>query len=403
MKLVAPAFPNENSFYCRFFAEVGSYLDEDQRRLHEVDFRHDSTADSYGKCPFADSRRGYVMNKAALRQIASQWDNIVAGVHFFAALAGRMLDDELALERAWRITMMTMFAPLYLVKRRIAPVADGSLPVALAGVFKIMLDVPTTIDLMVLTAARPHDTNWNWRDIRDFADKNLILLNGEYACAGSPALMDEVLRPLFGEPEAERDSSSPLFRSYLPDRREFLVFVHYMSCQYLAAFVYQLTTARAMELAFTELMQSGAFIPHTEVEESRPSAYERRRRIALRALIQANESGEIFAPFGRLAKHGERGSSSADPYSAVLDFLETSRSFLESVADATAPEVSHLHRRYQAEFRGWLELHQPRIEAAIGATRLFSAGPFFGPSPLLPCALLANIIESQQCTAGFHG
>jgi hypothetical protein len=39
MRTVAPPFPNEDAFYCRFFTEVGSYLDAANRRLHEVDFR----------------------------------------------------------------------------------------------------------------------------------------------------------------------------------------------------------------------------------------------------------------------------------------------------------------------------------------------------------------------------
>ena len=392
---IAPPFPNENAFYCRFFLDLGSYLDEDNRRLHEVDFRFESDAQAYGRCPFKDSRHGYMMNKAALRQIAAHWENVLSALRFFAAVTGKKSEDESLLERAWRVTMSTMFAPMYLFKRRENPFLNGQLPVAVAGLFKIMLDVPTTIDLMLITSSQETTSECGFTEIREFADSNGILLNGEFACAGSPGLIDEVLSILFDDVLSEW-SSNVQFESYFPKQKEFLLFTYYMSCQYIISLVYQLSTAFTMEFAFSDLASSGLYTPVALPNADRLPAYERRRRISLWAMMRCSDLEAVFKRLVRLVENEQRWHVLPEKRVILLEFLADTLSFCALAFRSNAGDILNAHQNYEVKFQNCVRLLQEEIERTIGTPGVFPGQPVLGPSKQLPATLLSHIIRESQ-------
>ena len=114
--LVAPSFPNEGAFFCRFFAHVGHMKDEDGRYLHEVDYRYEDNVE-FENCPYSGSRNNLLMNKTALSQMLSSWKDILGGIEFFREMYLHQNPGiELNLLRnVWKISLLPMFLPLYIV------------------------------------------------------------------------------------------------------------------------------------------------------------------------------------------------------------------------------------------------------------------------------------------------
>ncbi len=383
IKLFAPPYPNEDAFFCRFFTEVSSLRDEAGRPLHEVDFREGG--DAYASCPFHDSRHGYLMNRAALSQIAGEWSEIVAGVNFYASLFCGPTD----FSRAWRISLASMFAPLYLLHRSTQRFADGALPTCISGVFKIMLDVPTTMDLMLMTEADglAHSMEKSLpQQIQDYADSKLVLLNGDYACAGSPGLIKTIVSSLFQPPEA-LVAQYGRFADCISNREEFLTFCFLMSQQYVVGLIYLQSTWLAMERAFSQL---GGPAP---TFSERLSAYERRRRIALQSLVDSN--AETLGRFAQLVRESHLWGVTC-PLREADSALETSRLFLESTVNCDAELITGAYEHYREAIEGSLLRIQTTIAETIGSNSMFPASVHFGDPLLHPAHQLKARVSSTS-------
>lgn len=352
LQTIAPAFPNDDSFYCRFFSEVSSIKDKAGRYLHEVDFREIEGEEAFKKCPFHDSRKGYLINNSALRQMASEWSEIIEGVEFFSSLFNGQHRD---LKNAWRITLTTMFAPLYLLHKGDNPIANGELDTAMAGVFKIMLDVPTTIDLMLMSDGIP--SNVSHQDILDFADHALILLNGDYACAGSPKLIDDVNKRLYSDLSGEFNKQSK-WDTQFPDQNEFLKFCYLMSTQYVCSQIYQITTAILME---TIAQKIGHF---EEESNEKMSAYERRRRYALQAVKQGDKAEVVFDNFVSLINESFGWNVDVQKSAAPTNVMNASLKILNS-SNIQSPE--DLLNSYQ-EYQNFVQIELQKLQTVIAET-----------------------------------
>lgn len=388
MERFAPPYPNDDAFFCRFFTEVSSLRDAAGRPLHEVDFREQG--DAYVRCPFHDSRRGYLMNRAALTQITGEWSEILSGIRFYSSLFHGAPD----FARAWRISLSTMFAPLYLVHRAKAPYADGALPTPISGVFKIMLDVPTTMDLMVIDRRADgilHEIGSHLpAEIQRYADSTSILLNGEYACAGAPGLIENTLGILFAD-IPPGDSRSGVFAEAFAEEEEFLAFCYLMSTQYVAGLLYLFSTMLAMERAFSQL---GA--AHGAPDGERLSAYERRRRIALEALTTSPPArSALLRRFASLvADEGCWRGSSADRL-GLESLLDDSALFIGRLEGASPSAIVSAHQAYQQTVEQTLRLLQRKIADCIGATQMFSPAIRFGNPALNPVEILRRMLGDR--------
>jgi hypothetical protein len=378
--------------------EIGAYLDEDNRRLHEVDFREEQEREVYTRCPFRDSRHGLLMNKSALNQIGSNWGSIMAGVGYFSALFPPTLEGEDDLARAWRISLATMFAPLYLLKRPLNPFPNGKLPAPVAGVFKIMLDVSTTIDLMVMSEGSNHPVRLSRQrtaqEVRDYAEKHLLLLNGRYVCAGPDSLIHQVTHLLFC-PIDELTPMRGAFDSFILDRTEFMAFAYLMSVQYIVGVTYQLVTMALMERAFRELNRYGLYVPQPSNEgQVFPSAYERRRRIALDCVLDETARTNVLIQVHALASSPHNWGMAKLP-GMSRPFLDNSISVLKDSEFMSAPEINELHKNFKRTAVSEIHKCQRSISTVVPDPELFPPNPFGTLDLQMPDVILNNLLSSN--------
>lgn len=403
MEFLAPSFPNDDSFFCRFFLNVGAYKDAADRHLHEVDFRAEEQPEAFKACPFHDSRKGYLMNFSALKQIMSEWPDIKAGMGFFSKMhpVDRAAQTDVA--RAWRITLATMFAPMYLTHRQQAPYAHGTLPTNVSGLFKIMLDVPTTIDLMMLGDARTSSALCGAEAmvaIRDFADTQKILLNTDYACAGSPKLMDDINVAMFAVDGGDQDGHEA-WRRIFPDTDHFQSFAYLMTVQYAISQMYQIATALSMEDAFKKAAAKNIDISFTRGEnEERLSAYERRRRYMLAAVSAPGAGLKALETYSALAADGKAWGSAVKTPPALKKCFDLSGALLASLQGRDEVEILQDYEEYSQSIEAEIKGLQKTISDFIGAPDLFPATlTFVKEADKAPHRILRDVLRHSPAAS----
>lgn len=375
MKFFAPSFPNDDSFFCRFFIEVGGYKDAAGRHFHEVDFRAEEQPDSFKVCPFHDSRKGYLMNFSALKQIMSEWQEIKQGLAFFSALYPADRPEDTDMGRAWRITLATMFAPVYLMHRQDASYTNGTLPTKVSGLFKIMLDVPTTIDLILLGGSQAGLTgNDAMVAIRNFADTQKILLNTDYACAGSPKLMDDINSAMFVIGNNEK-AGHEAWESLFPNKGNLQLFVYLMTVQYAISQMYQISTAVSMEAAFKKAAENNISIPYTKEEnEQKLSAYERRRRYMLETVSAPDAGTTAVETYFNLVKDSTAWGIDVKTPDALGCCFDLSQAFFSSIQSRSEAEILQNYEEYSQLIALEIQGLQKIISDSMCAPDLFSSG-----------------------------
>jgi hypothetical protein len=341
---------------------VSSIQDKAGRYLHEVDFREVEGEEAFKKCPFHDSRKGYLINNSALKQMASEWNDILEGVEYFSSLYNNQQRD---LENAWRVTLTTMFAPLYLLHKGDNPIANGELDTAMSGVFKIMLDVPTTIDLMLMSD--DVSPTANHQNIRDFANRTSILLNGDYACAGSPKLIDDVNKRLYLDISKEFNEKSK-WKTQFPNAEEFLQFSYLMSAQYVSSQMYQVTTAILMEAVADKI----GYVH--DAETGKMSSYERRRQYALQAVQQEKGAEGIFNHFVDLVNSPSDWNIDISKTATPPVVMEASLNILKNANNFSPEDLLSAYGEYQDLVQVQLQELQGDIANSIQSSTLFEEG-----------------------------
>lgn len=397
--MIDPLFANDDAFFCRFFTEIGAHRDTSGRPLHEVDFRLEEHEDAFSVCPFSDSRKGYLINKNALAQITSEWHEVVEGVRYFKRLfdGPERIQDELA--RSWTVSLAAMFAPLYLFNRQSNTIKNGQLPTKMAGVFKIMLDVPTTIDLMLMEragAGRHADgPAYSVSAIRTFADERLILVNGDYACAGSPKLIDNILN-IITEPSDPIVDDSHDFSQLMGDSGYFMPFCHLMSVQYVTGLIYIITTTiTAQHLRYLIGATSRInFKSPTPDQAARPAAYDRRSHIAMEIMGRSDHRRAALTLLVNIVKDGSLWRSNNNIASMIEDFLDDSLALAASIHLQDKHMAFKLYNDYQKNTSEFIRTLQNMIEATIGAQNMFPPLPLFGNPSRHPVMTLVNHFET---------
>lgn len=359
MKPHAPALPNDDAFFNRFFAEVGSYRDTVGRPLHEVDFRAEESPQAFKACPFHDSRAGTLINNQALRQIMQDWREVERGLSFFAqseALSVRGAQDLL---NAWRVSLATIFAPLYLVHRKEQALASGEIPTVVSGLFKIMLDVPTTLDLMFFAMPQKMQSLQGKdaaRSIYAYANESSILVNGAYSCAGAPNLIDAIAMRLV----CATGETSEAWRALFPDWGHFSRFSALMTAQYAVSLIYQAALAVSME----------DLCAHAGVQHASPqmplAAYERRRRIVLSHWKDAAHWTPTLSCIQHAVCEGL-----LDMQARIEPVFTATQRYLHAARGAGLAEVSFLHEEYHALVEDCIQALQNDIHRHLQTESLF--------------------------------
>jgi hypothetical protein len=391
---VAPPVPNEAAFYLRFFAEVASIRDQAGRPLHEVDFRAEIAADGVRRCPYPGSRHGRKMNWEALRVIAAEWSGIVEVMQLLRQGVSVEEKERGAGEVVWTRALLPMFLPVYMFLKGKGRGA-AEVTTAVSGLFKVMLDVPTTLDLMLASQWAGADATAYTPDaIAGYAERTGILNNEEWTCAGPPGLIREVLEPVCAEDETAL-GPPPSHRLEF-DLEEFGEFALTMTRQYALSQAFQVATAFAMEEAFAQVDD------WERLGTRRPAAlpaYERRRRILLGLCRDASSCRAVIRGFLHLSSGV--GSS---PFDGPAEACATELLRLTRMGGASPKEILEAQRRAERSMRSAVEALQQECHTALGGDAsnpkadlsLFDSEDF--PSRILRRRLEENLGETQRAT-----
>ena len=370
----APPIPNELAFFLRFFLEVGSLRDSAGRALHEVDFRNELSSSDERRCPYPGSRQGQRINQVALNGIVKDWVSIKTLMRTLVERTpalGQLTDARV---QAWARSLVPMFLPTY-----VAYASRAVLDTTTSGLFKIMLDVPTTIDLMLAADCVTGRTASDCAaaaasEVARFAEGTGILNNGEWACAGPEKLIVEILDLLTASPERpQSDSKLPLC---LESDAFFETYFLYLIQQYAVSQAFQICTAYGMENAFKSFRSTSP----VESSASRPSAYATRRQLMLNLLVDEATTRRIVENFFDIASQLGRLITERAP-TASLDAI--SRAAFEMVEASRVPVATVFDRQlamqaalldYVAEVRRLASSRWP----ALSAVRPIDASLFTG-------------------------
>lgn len=312
----APDFPNWRAFYARFFRELGHCRDTDGRPLADSHFR-DAYPAEHRTCSYGGSRKGLLINRTALEQMSRQWLEFLGGLAHIRALVverERLASDRgLSVFQIWRVASAVMFLPAYLLRTGAA--SDGSIPTVVSTLFRASLDIVTTLELWMLREGAAPDALDGPADpvmLVRFAESERFLVNGRFACAGSPRQIEETFRLLVQGGARRAASEFPLPSA---QSGSMLEFARLMGRQYLVGLLYLFRMQHSMEGLFHLLLPLTGDRYRRPWDEGDVSAYERRRRFVQRLIDGVDGLDRVF---GSLARLIERLGPWTDPNTAGL-------------------------------------------------------------------------------------
>jgi hypothetical protein len=160
-------------------------------------------------CKYAGSRHLHPlpMNISALRQMTENWAEVLAGVRFLRASYLRCFGlTELNHGHAWRLSRMGTALPAYLLCRPQARIADGSIPLSVALVYKVLAGVFQALQhryLFAVAMGQPLQGEPIPADVLAHAEQNEMLLGKTGVCAGPNARILELLEQLLSNAAPE--------------------------------------------------------------------------------------------------------------------------------------------------------------------------------------------------------
>jgi hypothetical protein len=338
---IAPPVPQRNAFDLRFFERISSVRDEAKRSLHEVEFRDELSAADMKVCPYPGLRHGYLMNQAALRIIGRDWSKILAGMRFLVGQVTLQMFQHDPAVLIWARSLLPMFLPQYLLGGPVQVRVDVAIPTDVSGLFKVMLDVPTTIDLMLIKewstapcVVRPFSPN----TIAHYATNSGILNNSEWTCAGPPNHITRILSLL--EPSDVESSEVTSLRDLIP-AGEYDTFAVMKIRQYALSQAFQVCTAVVMERAFARIANYNGY---WHSPGAHLTAYERGRRIALRLCEAEASATRVVNRFCDVA-------SGPAPCAAQSEFRDTLVSAVACAQGGSGSELLDAQDKTETAFR----------------------------------------------------
>ncbi len=362
MKSSVSAFSNDNAFLFRFFYPIGALRDEAGVGLHEVDFRFEASPDNFKPCPFHDSRAGSLMNVSALKTVREDWSDVLGLIRFLGnrvapiPVRGSGPTDWLA--TFWLVNGAVMMTPMFLILRR---GKDRPIPRHLASAFKIALDVPTTIDLMLLFDLSSSQTvDEAAASVFDFANEKKIFLNAGYACAGSRAMITETLLAGLSPVTANCDAAA-----FLSDWSSFNSFLANMLTVYVLSLWSQYLTSYCASCAAPDRPTQCA-----------SSAYDRRNAVASESIsLQGTRSIDIQA--SRYCRALERLGGS-DAFCALWQALPAFRAAFDHATHANVREALDKAQTLAADIHQRIDQSFPEFEALRSRMRYTEAAGIEG-------------------------
>ena len=157
---------------------VRDLLDEDGRPLGEkASAKYPTDATRVVTCPYADARRGGVMNVSALAQITEHWPDVLDA-----------LGSEGTVVSAWRATVAGLIAPV----RFALDHPNEPVPTLLSAVYKTCLGFNQVLLHVLLSgdvASRPLSDLGDSDSFLSLLDAGRFLVGREQVCAGPPQMI----------------------------------------------------------------------------------------------------------------------------------------------------------------------------------------------------------------------
>jgi hypothetical protein len=373
-----PAFPNDLAFHCRTFVSINSLRDDHGNPLHEVDFRDELGESAYSECPFSGPRNGKLMNHRALMEVTNCWSMITHDLKKIRQACKKTLNVD-GLQLAWATSLVPMFVPLYQLFRS----NRNSKPITLrsATLYKVMLDVSTTIDMYAIynwPTYNPNIARW----LGDFSDQEKFLVNGDYACAGSMAMIKRIGEILEGAKEDQTPECDYDERLYK--------FSNVMLAVYGIGIVFQATTAVLMDKAFIEIQSkiTATWTPET------PSAYESRRQFLL-GMISIKKHAKVVQPIREWSLTPRLLEIHPLCVNDVLEFYDYSVSVAKRAqCEQSCRELLQLQRELESRLVCIVDKLM-LIASEEGSFDMKYSGEFdFLEDPRMPGNILAKLIEA---------
>jgi hypothetical protein len=152
------------------------------------------------RCPYPGSRYAHAqpMNLSALQQIRAHWDECRTLLAWAHRIQNRSRGaNHATLSDVWRTARLAQSLPGWLLLRRHDPVADGALPPAVAGAFKIVIGFTHALQRLHLDAALTERYDAQEpivaETLLDRIEEHGLLIGPTQVCAAPHAMIREAI------------------------------------------------------------------------------------------------------------------------------------------------------------------------------------------------------------------
>jgi len=168
-------------------------------------------------CKYAGSRHGRPMNVSGLRQMTSQWNELLSLIAWLRVkYLERSQATELDLGGTWKLSMFVCMLPYYLHYRRDAPVGDRELPALLASAYKLLAGIFQAVEHKIafgMAMGLDLHAPITPEELITYADDNSVFEGKDGVCSGPPHLISQAVTLVVrgtGGPEPSDRGFAPL-------------------------------------------------------------------------------------------------------------------------------------------------------------------------------------------------
>ncbi len=236
--------------------DVEDYKDADGRPIGEVRASPEAragVATEYKRCPYSGSRHDHErpMNVSSLRQSTRDWPQIIGALDFVGtAYRRRHPATPPSLAEYWRLATAMSLLPAYFMFRHDGPIADGHIPPFAGSINKMLggiMSVCSKLTLAELSAGRTAaDSVVTPGLILEAAEATGSLIGATEVCAGTPMMLETILRVISHGAAAEREVDRAAIGALLPDPEAFLDYAEAAAELTLVLFVCSLQIGAGM-------------------------------------------------------------------------------------------------------------------------------------------------------------
>jgi hypothetical protein len=194
---------------------IRNLRDTEGRPLREqmAHFPDEPIHTEFKRCPYPGTRHQHekLMNVSALRQITDNWPAVMGAIGRIHMECRDRISGPLSVFDLWRIVNTGIMFPSFVALRAKNPYGDTELPVWIAGVYKVLIGIHTTVRPLMLQNLLANGQNAplpTAQSMYDYVESIQGLIGAKEVCAGPPALILRSLRVVLdGGPDESADDA----------------------------------------------------------------------------------------------------------------------------------------------------------------------------------------------------